>query len=349
MKKMPYLLFCLFSSVAVIAQTKVNWDTLKYQKFKSNLIVGVFQSYRNFNNSFQQYVTKDSLGVSKNNYSAESKLITGIEFVYDKFSLALGLKSDPQKASIGKGSTRTLNADLNVGGNIWFLQNSLRYFKGFYDKNTGAYDTTIRETGVYYQRPDIENTLFRSKFLYFTNHKKFAFRAGYAANYRQLKSAATWVMSANLNYFRLRSDSSFFALSSRPYFGDYGAMNRINVFGISANGGAAVTLVILKGFFINSMFIVGPEQQWRTYAYQNEASRISYISISGDFRFSIGFNLKRFYVFGFNTSDFAIYNSSAVGLVSTSVSGGFTFGWRFNSVLPELYKKLQQTKFYQSI
>jgi len=344
---MKYLIPFLFFTGGLIAQKKTSWDTLRYQKFRSNLMVGIFQSYRNFNNAFQQYKTPDTGNVSKNNYVAESLLTTGIEINYDKFSLGFAIKSTPQKNSTGKGNTQTANGNLNFGGNKWFLENSVRYFKGFYDSNTPTYDSTFKETGNYYYRPDLTNTLFRSKFLYFTNHKRYAFRSAYACNYRQLKSGATWIFSANTSYNYLRTDSSFFSPVSRPYYGDYANMNGMKVFAFSLNAGGAASLVIWRAFFIHFMFIVGPEQQWRTYNYLDGPSRhLSYFSLSGDVRGSIGFNFKRFYFMSFSRNDFAVYNSSFVGLTNKSLGGGFIMGWRFSSKTPEFYKKFQASKIY---
>ncbi len=344
---MKYLALFLFFTCSLRAQNKIFWDSTRYQKFHSNLIVGIFQSYRNFNNQFQQYIYKDTAGVSKNNYVAESKLITGIEINYDKFSFGFGLRSTPQKNSSGKGNTKTLNSNLNFGGNIWFVENTVRYFKGFYDSNTPTYDTTFKETGNYYYQPNFTNTLFRSKFLYCTNHKRYAFRSAYANNYRQLKSGATWIFSANATYNYMRNDSSFFPLAARPYYGDYGTMNGLKVFGISTNAGGAATLVLWRAIFIHMMFIVGPEHQWRQYHYTNGTEKnLSYFSLSGDLRGSIGINFKRFYFMSFSRNDFAIYNSSFVGLTNKSLAGGFIMGWRFDSKTPAFYKKFQRSKLY---
>ncbi len=350
MKKTACLLFLLIVAKATAQNGARHWDTLKYEKFRTTFMLGVFQSYRNFNNDFQQYVTHDTLNLSKPAYFAESQLLSGVEVIYDKFSLAVGLRSVPPKQNTGKGNTRTFNANLNFGGNIWFVQNMLRSFKGFYDNNTRLYDTTFRQTGQYYQRPDISNFLYRTKFLYFTNHKKYAFRAGNAGNYRQLRSAATWVLSGNINYYNLQSDSSFFPLPGRTYYSDYASLHGLRVVGLSLNAGGAATLVILKGLFLSGMFILGPEQQWRRYRYQYGSARLSYVSLSGELRISLGINLKRCYLVFSNTNDFVAYNSSFVGLTNKSISGGVTFGWRFrNYEVPEFYKKFQKTKFYNSI
>jgi len=363
MKALSLISICLFLSLEIFSQglfkadtanlrkarKRATWDTTKYQKFNSNLIIGYFQSYRNFGNDFQQFKEKDSLGVSKNSYYAESRLVSGLDFTYDKFSIAIGLRTSPPSKSEGKGNTKTFTTNLNVGGNIWFLENSFRYFKGFYDKNTTAYDTAFKRTGIYLQQPNLENTLFRSKFLYFTNHKRFAFRSGYACSYRQIKPAATWVLSSSISYNYLRSDSSFFPMPSRPYYGDYGQMNGLKVIGMSVNAGGAINIVIFRAFFANVMFILGPEQQWRTYSYPGERKPLSYVSWSGDGRGSFGLNLKRFYMVGSFISDFSLYNSKFIGLTNSSISGNFTFGWRFKSKTPERYKKFQQTRFYLAI
>jgi len=344
MKKTSRLALPFFFECACFAQTRFSWDTLRYEKINSSFTVAYFQSCRDFRNDFEPVEIPDSLGVSKNNYNAESRLISGLEIIYDKFSFAVALRSKPPNKYTGKGNTKTFKSNRNFGGNIWYFQNTFRYFKGFYDNNTDAYDTTIRQTREYYKRLDLENVLFRSKFLYFTHYRKCAFRAGYADNYRQLKSGATWILSANINYYWLRSDSSFFALQSQPFYNDYGSLRGPQVLGLSANAGAAGTLVILKSLFINAMFILGTEQQWRTYTYDDRTFPLSYISVSGALRFSIGINLRRFYLPVNNTNDFVLYNSSFVGLLSSSISGGITFGWRFYSEVPEFHKKFQKNK-----
>lgn len=344
---MKYLLLFLFFAGTMMAQQKPAWDTTRYQKFRSNLMVGIFQSYRNFNNEFQQFSIPDSTGVSTHKYIAESSLTTGIELNYDKFSLGFGIRSTNKSNHNSNGNTQTISGNFNFGGNKWFVENSLRFFKGFYDANTGNYDTTFKETGRYNFQPNFSNTLLRTKFLYFTNHKRFAFRSAYVCNYRQLKSGATWIFSGNSTLNYMHNDSSFFPSATRPYYGDYGAMNTMRVFAIAVNAGGSASLVIWKAFFINFTFILGPEQQWRTYGYtDNQSRKLSYFSLSGDIRGSIGLNFKRFYFISFSRNDFAVYNSSFVGITNSSIGGGFIMGWRFNSKTPEAYKKFQKTKLY---
>ncbi len=344
---MKYLFLFLSLFGELLAQTKPAFDTTRCQKFNSSIIIGLFQTYRNLNNNFTQGIYPDSAGVSKDDYFAESKLITGIEVNYDKFSFGLALSSKPQDGSSGKGYTKAVGANFNFGGNKWQLENTYRSFKGFYDRNTAAYDTNFKQTGQYNYQPNYLNTLGRTKFMYFTNHRRYSFKSAYSCNYRQLKSSASWIFSANSHYNLIRNDSSFFAPVSQAFYGDYAKMNRLSVYAISMNAGAAVNIVFWRAFFAHAMFIVGPEQQWRTYSYlDGPNTKLSYLSLSGDLRFSIGLNFKRFYFLIFSRNDFALYNSSFVNLTGRSIGGGYILGWRFNTKTPELYKKFQATKLY---
>lgn len=339
---MKYILVCIIFIGKLSAQKNPYWDSTRCQKFNSNFIVGIFQVHNNLNNNFSQPSFSET-AVANNNYLAESKEITGIEVNYDKFSFGIAISSKPQKSNVAKGPSKAIGINLNFGGNIWQIENNFRSFKGFYDKNTSAYDSS----GAYNYQANYSNLLFRSKFMYFTNHRRYSFKSNYACNYRQLRTSASWIFSANTHYNFIYNDSSFFAPASRPYYGDYANMNSLSVFGISMNAGAAVTIVFWRAFFAHVMFMVGPEQQWRTYGYFGEGtSKLAYLSLSGDLRGSIGVNFKRFYWIFFSRNEFALYNNSFVNLTGRSLSGGMLIGWRFKSHTPEFYKKFQSSKLY---
>jgi len=346
---MKYLLFLLFVVGSITAQTTSKWDTTYYQKFRSRIIVGVFQTYRNFDNNFTPLHGGTEFN-APNLYTAESRLITGLELNYDKFSVAFGIRSKPQEGSFGKENTKTFNTNVNFGGNVWFLENTIRSFSGFYDENTQNYDSAHFANNRYYFQPNFTNFLFRSKFLYFTNNRKYSFRANYICNYRQLKSSATWILSANTNYNYMHNDSSFFPLKTRPAYLDYQNMSGLKSFGLSVNAGGAFTLVIWRAFFVHIMFIVGPEQQFRSYHYSNKPNNtLSYISISGDLRSSFGCNFKKAYFLWTTVNDFVHYNNKVMRFQNKSLAGSFIFGWRFHTKTPKFYQNFQKTKLYNSL
>jgi hypothetical protein len=347
---MKHVIILLLLGGHAVAQLTPDWDTLYYQRFRTKLIVGIFQAFRNFDNQFEQRITADPTGISKHFYMAESNHITGIDVTYDKLSFAVGLRSVPPENPAAKGKTETFIADLRFGGNKWLIDNSIRYFRGFYDFNTPNYDSTFKKTGKYYYQPSFTNTLVRSKFLYFTNHRKYSVRSGTTSNYRQLKSAATWVLSGNINYNELSNDSSFFPAATRDYYGDYASLHRLSVLGISANAGAALTLVFWRAVFFQALFIAGPEQQWRTYNFPDKTTHLSYVSISGEVRGSLGFNFHRWYLMSFSRNDFTFYNNSAIFLQNRSLSGGLIVGVRLNTKsTPKPYERFQKTWLYRNL
>lgn len=342
------ILIIFISTSAFFSQRK-SWDTSYYVKYKDRLIVSVFQSYKGYNIDISQFLTKDTLGQSKIAYVAEANLIYGIELNYDKFNLSIGFKN-PSTQTKQKGDTKYRNIALNIGGNRWILENSYRNYKGFYNKNTSSYDTSFNNTGIYDQYPNLNSESYKTKFLLFTNANKFSFKSGYSCNYQQLKTAFSFVLSANIYYNRLNSDSSFFPLPIRGYYDTHQSLNGLNVFAISVYGGGSFNLVLWKALFMNLTLIIGPEEQWRNYKYLDNTypdRTLFYTSISGDFRGSMGLNFKKFFVLLSATSDFSWYNASQVNYLSKYGSVNFSLGYRFKVKPSKGYQKFQQSKLYR--
>ncbi len=342
------ILFFLGFLNSFVAQKKA-YDSTYYTKYKDRLIISIYQSYRNYSMDVAQKLTKDTLGTSKIGYVAEANLISGFEINYDKFNISVGYKSSPPKDQLKKGDTKYKNFALNIGGNRWIIENSYRSYQGFYNKNTVNYDTTFRRTGVYDQNPTLRSEAYKTKFLFFTNSNKFSFKSGYSCSYRQLRSAFSFVLSANIYYNRLNADSSFIPYPIRTYYDNHQSINGLNVFAFSVYGGGSFNLVLWKAFFMNLTLIIGPEQQWRTYRYLSNypTQDLFYSSISGDFRGSMGLNFKKFFVLVSGTSDFSWYNGNSMEYLSKYGSINFSLGYRFRMKPGKLYRKFQESKVYK--
>lgn len=341
------ILFFILNFSSLLAQKK-GWDTTYYTKYRNRLIISFFQSYRNYGIDIEQKLIKDTLGTSKLGYLAESNLVYGLEVNYDKFNISVGFKN-PSSQTDKKGDTKYRNFALNVGGNRWLLENSYRSYSGFYNKKTVNYDTSFNSTGIYDQFPGIRSEAYKTKFLFFTNSNKFSFKSGYSCNYHQLKSAFSFVLSANIYYNRLNSDSSFFPIQVRDFYDTHRSMNGLNVFAVSVYGGGSLNLVLWKAFFMNFTLIIGPEEQWRNYHYLDTypTRTLFYTSISGDFRGSIGLNFKKFFVLLSGTTDFSWYNASQITFLSKYGAVNFSLGYRFKVKPSKAYQKFQQSKIYR--
>jgi len=356
---LPVLFISIFSAHAFAQQQeqsvqpkkKTRRDSVYYTKYRDRLIVSLFQSYRYYNISIDQKLVSDSAKLSKLAYGAESNNITGIEVNYDKFGFAIGFKTAKTAVGVYKGNTTYTNLGFNIGGNKWIWENSYRRYRGFYDKNTKKYDSTLYNDGSYTLQPNLRSESYKMKFLYFTNHNKFSFKSGYSCSYRQLRTAASFVLTANGYYNRLNSDSSFVPYKLRGYYSDHADLNGLNVWGASVYGGGSVNLVFWKTLFLNITLVIGPEEQWRTYHYINGNYSVTrnYLSISGDARASLGLNFRRFFLMLSSTSDFCWYNSQQLDFLSTYASANFSIGYRFHMKTPGFYEKFQQSKIYRKL
>jgi len=344
------LILFLILSVNILSAQKV-WDSTYYVKYKSRLIISLFQSYRHYETELSQFLTKDSLSKSKILYYAQANNISGIEVNYDKINFSFGYASIPPSDPKKTGKTNHFNLGLNVGGNKWILETNYRRYQGFYNRNTSNYDTGFAKTGIYTQFPHMTSTSYKMKFLYFTNSKRFSFKSGYSCSYRQIKSSFSWVITANGYYNTINNDSSMIPRQLYKFYDTHSSLKGLDVAAVSVYGGASFNLVLWRALFVNLTALVGPEEQWRTYKNAGKDTlhynrTTFYNSISGDLRASIGLNFKRWFVTLSSVNDFSWYKSNDVMMISKYVNGQFALGYRFKVKTPKIYQKFQQTKLY---
>lgn len=324
-------------------------DSLYYSKYNSSIILGYFGSTKGYHLDINQYLNNDTSRKSALKYIAESNWVDGIEFMYDKLSFTIGYKSTPPQNKSKKGETKFFNFGFNLGGNKWIIEANYRNYKGFYENNTVTYDTSFKTTGIYYNSP-IKSELYKLKFMYFTNHKRFAFRSCYSSSYRQRKSSFTWIITGNAYYNTLKSDSSIIPMKVRDLYGDQGGLKGLNVFAFSVYGGASLNLVMFRHLIFNITYMLGPEAQFRTYRYDTLQTRdLTYIKFSSDFRAAIGLNYRKFYTFASFTGDITPYKSSQMLVQSTYYTVNFAVGFRIHTGYPKWYQKIQRTKLYQML
>lgn len=344
-----FSLFAQTSSEAnvILNSTKpLKWDTTYYKKYNERFIVAVYQSQRRYEIEIDPKNPQDS-GKASHHYFADANKVTGIEVDFDKVSLSFGFKSVPPENVTLKGKTSYTNFGLSFGGNKWFVENSYRRFKGFYDVNTANYDTSYKEGKPYFQNPSMINESVKTKFFYFTNNKRFAYKSAYTCVYRQMKSSASWVLTSNLYYNSLRTDSSFASPLTRKFYGSDAELKGTRMLGLSAGGGASFNLVIWKAVYFNMTGIANIESQWRKNSWSNgRTNNVQYITGSLDFRVALGINNKNFFMTLSSLNDINVYSSGQLDITSKFYSGNFTIGYRFKVKPPTWYKKIQASKIY---
>jgi len=286
------------------------------------------------------------------NFKSTAPETFGFGIAYDKISIAYDYRTvKPNDITIFKTGYNKVNSlCLNLGGNHWMLENSWRRFKGFYDNNTAQNFTGYDSTKPYFQNPSMQSNTFRSKFLIFSNYKRFAYKSAYGNMYRQMKSAATLLLSGNVYYQKLTSDTAFVPFYLREYYGDIAHLNRVYTTGLSTCAGFAFNLVIFKRIFFNMTIALGPDFQWRnSNTFDGKSTKSMYTTFSADSRFALGFNNRNVFITFYSANDINELKSNFWEVKQKYFSGGVNIGYRFKMKEYKAIRQMKENKYYKMI
>jgi uncharacterized protein DUF4421 len=340
----------LFISLLFFAErSAAQFDTTFYIKYNNMLGVGVFQSVRDNAIIFEKLNVPENSGFHSVNYNVNGKAISGFFLDYDKIYFALGFKTIRSNDDPRRGTTDISNYSVQLGTNKLILEGGYRKYKGFYDESTPNYITPFTDSTLFYQDKSLENKNLKIKALYFFNHKKFSYNSAYFGSFRQLKSAASWVIGGNFYYNNIQTDTSLIPYYARNVFDNYAHLNGIRVTGFSLGGGGSANLILWKRFFLNITLTVEAEPQWRKYHYfTNETTSPFYMSVASDFRTSLGFNSRRFYCLLSSINDVTFNNNKSLSITGNFLNATFSIGWRFHFE-NKATKWLRENKIYKMI
>jgi hypothetical protein len=323
-------------------------DTNYIHFYKDKLIIGLWQSERQYEIGISEKLKPDT-GKSAINYVALANHVTGFSLDYDIISFSLGFRAIPQGNS-RTGKTDYLDLSLNFNTRGFRFENSYRQYKGFYDNNTADYTVPFTDTVPYFQNPSMFLQTLRSKMIYNFNRKKFTLGAPYGNAKRQLKSAGSWMLVANFYGFFLNTDSSFIPPPIQSYYGlVWDGLHKMNIYAYSMGPGGSYTFVIWKKVYLNFLVSFGLERQYRHFYVRPENIHYSYWQtwFTADWRTSLGYNGKRFFLRISNFIEGSAYNGKDLYIDSRLVAGSVDFGYRFNFKPPKPYRWFQSTKIYK--
>lgn len=344
------LAFAQQTSTSISSPDTSKIDTNYIKFYKDKLILALWQSERNFDILIDRKEKKDT-NKTAINYIANSNHVSGISMDYDIIGFAFGYKSVPS------GNARTGNSDyidfgLNINTRGLRFENSFKRYSGFYDNNTPNYTQPFTDSTHYFQNPHMSVRVVKSKLLYTFSKRKFALGAAYANVKRQVRSKGSWILAGNFYALSMFSDSSIIPLPLRKYYGlAWDGINRMNIYAYSAGFGGTYTFVFWRNFYFNFLGSLGVETQYRHYFTTPENAHFSAWKTQScvDWRVSLGYNGKRFFMRTSTIYDINNYDSKGITFGMKFVAGSFDFGYRFNFKAPKPYKKFQETKLYKKL
>ena len=327
------------------------WDTTAYKKYDQKLIVSYYQSFRRFDFDL---VAKSPALLNKGRmlYRADAAVVSGIDLTWDKLSLSLDLNTTPvDSASLRRlGKTNYFNLFFGFGSNRMLMEFSVRSFEGFYERNTAQYTPGFDpKTDAFYQDPNLINRVFRARMLYFFNATRFSYRAAYSCNYRQLKSAASLLLTGNVYHAHFHSNKGIIPplLRQQNPFGD--RYRGSTVIGYNAGLGFAFNLVILKGWFFNGTFWLGPDLHLSQLHLEERGNLDPELTFFGETRLATGFNLKNFYFTLSSKSDILSVSDRYYYITNSFVSAQVALGFRIPVRSGKAVRRIQNNRIYKML
>jgi hypothetical protein len=168
----------------------------------------------------------------------------------------------------------------------------------YWQKYSGFYFTypslKVSDNKPFPQRSDISTKNFGVSFAYVFNHSRFSMRSAYTFLDQQLKSKGSPVLGFIVSSFDINADSALIPRSLRPnnLTADVDAV-RFTSLGIAP--GYSYNLIVRK-FFLNATFLIGPAHYWIRYHLQDELSHDDIeINVYTNVRIALGYNGDRFF------------------------------------------------------
>ncbi len=315
------------------------YDTSYVKRYPGRLGVAIYQSKPSYEVRIQD---KNQAQEIENglDYKTQAKYITGIGLHYDKLSFFAGVKT-PGESDQRKGKTRSSQFNIAFTGVKLRIEASARLYTGFYDNNTGLYDSTFTDSSDYYQSGDLKTNSLKLKLFYFLNLKKrFTYGAAYINNTRQIKSAGSFLVCTNIYQFGVKNNGPILPPYHTSRFPTIDSVDKVKITGISGGIGYTHTFVIFKRVFLNLLLAVGIENQTLNFI-QNDESLFKYkhtIFSSYDFRSSLGYNSDRFYISFHTLIDGNIYSLDNMEIENNYVNSIVLIGYRFGVKIPAIDK-----------
>lgn len=339
------LSFFLCNSFSFVFAQKT-WDTTYYASCKNRLSLGLIVSDRSYRIDIESIERTNTV-----NYAADARSAIGFVADYDKIALAVLFKAN-YRDEARKGRSSYNNFMIGIGANRFLLEGSYRYFKGFYDENSGAYLPAFTDTTPFYQARGLGATLLKMRFYYFTNYKRFSFKSAYSCGYRQTRSATSFILSFQMINERLRSDSVMIPYYLRELYGENAQLNGLYFRGFGGGVGVTGTWVMgKKGWFLNGILVPNFQLQQRTYFYdsRNEQREGVYFGAVLDGRLSLGFNSDRFFMSLMAGNDLHLLKGQGIRFEPSFTFASFMIGYRIGIPEKGVVDKVKNSNIYRKI
>lgn len=254
------LLLFLFQSAIGLSQTEVqlepdnsnvSYDTTRIKDLSHQLSLWPYTISKLYEIKIKNENTNKELVLSPN-----KQINLGLGFNYKWMGLGIAFKSPWSRNDDDKrGETQRLDLQLNIFTRSVGADLSFQYYKGYYVANPGAF--TEWNEPDYPLLKDLQTASFELSGYYFSNHKKFSYRAAYIRNELQLKSAGSPIIGGYSRWDLAYSPEGFVPQELPVFLKDSFKIDGYRTFNLGLSFGYTYTFVFWDQFFLNLSLVPG--------------------------------------------------------------------------------------------
>jgi len=331
-RKIIFILISLIFSNFSFAQEKrkEKTDSLYVKDYSHKLTVFTYGKTKYVQVLFANKKTNEKIGFSPNN-----RFNVGFGFTYKWLGLGIAfnlpfINNDNDL----KGKTSRFDAQMNMFMQKFVFDLYFSHYKGFYVTTPTVLDTSWVEGMPYPQYPALQSTNLGFSTYYILNNKKFSYKAAYALNQIQRKSAGSWIFGFVFNINGVRNDTTLIPETIWDADSARFKVKAITDVSIGPLAGYAYNFVIKKHFLFNISLVPGILIEASEYNYYKNSilktASSSSFGIGVNYRMGLVYNKGNVF-FGLNFNNFAT-SYTIRGMTKNSSTGNYRlfFGYRFD-------------------
>jgi Domain of unknown function (DUF4421) len=333
-KTLLYIILILFSinlysseKINLFPEKKVvNYDTTKITDLTHKLNI-----YTGFISKIHTIELNNSDINRKLRIEPNGKTSIGLGFNYKWLGLGFGFSPGFMNTDNDiYGNTDRFDTQLNIYTQKFGVDAYFQYYNGFYLKNPDDFLEWTEES--FPLLSNLQSYSFGISTYFFTNNKKFSYKAAFTRNQIQKKSAGSFIYGAYFNSNIAKAPGGFIPAELPDSLSSYYSLDAFYTNSFGGSIGYTYTLVFLKRLYFNASIVPAIGYRNSEFRFGNQSSKDDLaLTFALTTRFALGYEGKHLYA---GLTFVAIVDSYEYESLSISSSTGnvrFVIGKRFNT------------------
>ncbi len=239
----------------------------------------------------------------------------GIQFRYKSISFGVGLSNTISQTKIDRfGESKAIDINVKIAQPSQLIEVYVKRYQGLTDLNAPNYPQDSIYNYAYYNRPDATFWYSKANYIYIFNKEEYSYRSTFNFMERQVQSAGSLLLIANVTYNCLRGDTALLAAPIRQAYGELGTIKSFATLDSGIGAGYGYTKVF-GDFFVSGVGFIGIDYQNNRFLTSNSMeeweTKASAVPLL-DIRATLGYNNDKFFAGLVYNADFNFINFNNV-------------------------------------